>query len=61
MEMETLKQEILKLLAEGATKPREIRNLLNSMQPHECQSEVDGALRALFKEGKANLHQPYGS
>ncbi len=57
--METLKQEILKLLAEGAMTTGEIRNRLNSQQARwdVSQSEVSSALFSLLKQGKVTHDQ----
>ena len=57
--METLKQEILTLLAEGTMTPGEIRNWLNSQQAawDVSQSEVISTLHSLLKQGKVALDQ----
>lgn len=57
--METLKQEILKVLAEGAMTSGEIRNRLNSQQAgwDVSQSEVSSALFSLLKQGKVAHEQ----
>ena len=55
--METLKQEILKVLAEGPMPSGEIRNLLNRKQWGVSQSEVSSALYSLLKQGKVAHEQ----
>ncbi|HEX2715619.1 MAG TPA: hypothetical protein VHM88_25845 [Candidatus Acidoferrales bacterium] len=57
--METLKQEILKLLAEGAMPAAEIRNRLNGQQTgwDVSQSEVSSAVFSLLKQGKVTHDQ----